>query len=106
MSQPITLTTNQYYALVGGGVLSSVLFIGSIISTATIQGGKDDWSVVKTQSIRAMLMILFGAIALMVSVATYYYTTPANGMYVVLIMSVLALGLSLSALSVATITKT
>lgn len=100
-----TVGTSSWIAilmfLVGLGFL-----IGNIVLMTQLAGSSDAWDSIKTQMGGAATMAFIGALGFMVSLLLYFSSFNVDmPIYILTVMTSLAIAISLTALSVAAITR-
>lgn len=91
-------------------LLMSIIGVGFLIANvgymANLAGSSDAWDSVKTQMGGAAAMAFIGALAFMAALILYFRAFNADlPVYIVTVISCLAIAISLTALSVASITR-
>jgi hypothetical protein len=105
VSEGTTKTNKFLYGSIAAGVVFVSFFIGAFASMSNFLGSKDDWNVLKPQLVKIWVLVLLGTIAFMIASLLYFYQDPQKSILFTIVMTVLSLGLSFSALSVAAISR-
>lgn len=88
------------------GVVGIAFLIANVGYMAQLAGSSDAWDSVKTQMGGAAAMAFIGALAFMAALLLYFRAFNADlPVYIVTVISCLAIAISLTALSVASITR-
>jgi hypothetical protein len=95
----------KWVGIVLSGLTALGLFIASFVSTTGFLGSKDDWNLIQPQITKVLILTLIGTAALGLAVIMYFIQDPANVMYFIILISILSLGLSYTAVAIAAITK-
>ena len=99
---PSTLSTGISLGLCSLGI---IMYIAMLIVTSNYASSPEDWSKIK-DSIRAMwILSLFAMLFFIIAAFLLYKEYPENAVYISLLVSCVALGLSFNALAISAIRK-
>jgi len=87
------------------GITAIGLFISSFVQMSNFAGSKDDWNTIKPQVTKVWIYTIIATVFLVISAFLFFIQDQAKTMYFMLIVTCLSLGLSYSALAIATISR-